>query len=113
MEEIYVQPKTPPWHPRTKQHIDWQTGCEVMAIFVNVKNICYRYRPSQFKFSVKSAFMAVKRTQYHDYFRLPPTLREHQNRYKAHLFFINFISHHYFSILQCYVNHFDADLNPH
>jgi len=70
-------------------------------------------KAAEFKFYLKSAFPPVKRIQYHDYFRLPPKLCEHQNRYKTHLFFINCISHHYFSILQCYFIHFDAELNPH
>jgi len=52
-------------------------------------------------------------TNIRDYFRLLPKLREHRNRYKTHVFFINCISHHYFSILQCYFSHFDAELNPH
>ena len=43
-EEIYVQLKTPPWYTRTKQHINRQSGCEVMAIFENVKNVRYRYQ---------------------------------------------------------------------
>jgi len=42
-EEIYVQPKTPPWYPRANQNVDRQSGCEVMAIFENAKNIRYRY----------------------------------------------------------------------
>jgi len=31
-------------HPRTNQHVDRQSGCKVMAIFENVKNIRYRYQ---------------------------------------------------------------------
>jgi len=46
-EEIYVQPKTRPLHPRTNQHVDRQSGYEVMAIFENVKNIRYRYQHLQ------------------------------------------------------------------
>ena len=30
--------------PRTNQHVDWQSGCEVMAIFEKVKNIHYCYQ---------------------------------------------------------------------
>jgi len=43
-EEIYVQPKNLHWHPTTNQHVYRQSGCEVMAIFENVKNIRYRYQ---------------------------------------------------------------------
>jgi len=47
-EEIYVVLlKTPPWHPRTNQHVNRQSSCEVMAIFENVKNIRYRYQRLQ------------------------------------------------------------------
>ena len=42
--EIYVQPTSAPWHPRTNQLVDRQSGCDVMAIFENVKNIRYRYQ---------------------------------------------------------------------
>jgi len=46
-EEIYIQPKTAPWHPRTNHHVDRQSRCDVMATFENVKNIPYRYQRLQ------------------------------------------------------------------
>jgi len=40
MEEIYVQQ----YISTLYQHVDRQSGCDVMVIFENVKNIPYRYQ---------------------------------------------------------------------
>jgi len=44
-------------HPRTKHHVDWQTGCEVMAIFCTSKITVSRHL--RFDRSVNSAIRSA------------------------------------------------------
>jgi len=97
-------------HLRTKQHVSILYTAGVMLLYVWK---CEEYRlslpPIPVHFSVKSAFRHLRA----DNVRKLPISREHGNRHRTHLFVVNYISHLYFSILQFYSIHFDAEINPH